>query len=242
MISAPSSDLTPVDAAVPSRAAVNQLVAEYVEALQQGRENCHGVAAPTLIARMSYTLRQLAPPVGGIGIAVVVTPEIAEHELVGDQAHDRLGNFQYDVILDDVLPVRYIDFPDESLKLGGLIELAAGQVPGVGGVEGYPVEDEGGVRIVFLFLRPLKPPDGAIGPQQLVGKSRLIRRIGGVSEMPAIEFIREIFGVDAVVSGFRGHEGETLSLWTSNLVIRTRIIGVFQQEENIASPCVGGSG
>lgn len=153
--------LHPVGAAAPGGAAVDQLVAQHVEAVQHDGEQGGGVVAHHRVQRTFLRGCEAGfPRVAGVVLAHGA-PEGFEDELVVDQYADRAAELAEQGVVQLPVGVERDQVLDEPAHLLTFLLLEA-EFAGIGGIEGDPQEDVAGVVVVRLLFSAGQPTDGAV--------------------------------------------------------------------------------
>lgn len=164
------AQLLAVDLAVPGGAAMDQLVAQGVEAVEHDREEQGGVAARQRHAGRALRAVEALLPFGLGEPAVPVLPEQVEDIGIVEQGADAGGEFLPDEAVDQLIPVEVAELLEEVHErglVGG--PLAVVGFLGVGGIEGDPQEDEAAIGVLRL-LGALQPAEGAMDAQPEAGR------------------------------------------------------------------------
>ena len=155
-----------VDAAVPGRASMNELIAEHIQPLEHEAEDAHGI--PDLQGLHEATLGGLEPlrPVLEASDSVVMLPERVEYELVPEEYPDGPGEILPDGIVD---PLPAIKRDRLSKKVGERFPFARYNPPElflvrICGIEGDPQEDEARIVVFRRFGSP-DPTDRPVDPK-----------------------------------------------------------------------------
>jgi len=160
----PVAHLRAVDAALPGRPAVHQLVAQHVEPVEHDPQQDRRVEPRHRRGDLALARRQMPLPSLMAGHAVLLVPERREHVFVGQQRAD---------LLREPLPHRFVDAvrrvqQDELLEIAlERITLAGlgGKIARIGGIEADPQQDEAHVGVVRLRHRPAEPADRLVHPE-----------------------------------------------------------------------------
>ena len=162
----PLLHLAAVDAAVPGGAAVDDLVAQRVEAVEHDAEHLERVLLAQRVVGRGPAPLEARLPVLRARPAIVEIPERLVHVAVVDQHPHRGREFPPQQLVEPLLLVA-LDQPTEEgpeqALLGEVLPVV--DLIGIGRVEGDPQEHEASIIVLRLLLGALEPAQGAVDAQ-----------------------------------------------------------------------------
>lgn len=154
-----------IGSAVPGGAAMHQLVAQGVDALEDQRQQLGRVALGQQDGGFALAGRQAFLPGGGIDLAALEAPERFKDIRVVQQDADGAAEGVPHQIVEPpvgVQPMQLVQKGTKAVLLGQA--LLGWNVLRIGSVEGNPQKDKTGVGVVAL-RRALQPAEGAVHAQ-----------------------------------------------------------------------------
>src|SRR5690606_8428043 len=163
------AQLLAIDRTVPGGAAMDKLVTQGVQAVEQHTEKRRGIAAGQCQLCGFLAAGEALLPGGLVDLAALVIPEALEHVGVVQQHADAAGELLPDQRVDALFLIQRTKLLQEGLE-GFLFRQPSPLVDlgGVGGVESDPEEDETAIEVIGLF-GPVKPTQGTVDAQAQIG-------------------------------------------------------------------------
>jgi len=148
-------DLGAIDLALPSGAAVHELVSQDVEAVEDFGKEQRDALVGKIFERIGFVFFKALEPLGiaaVLGESALAFPEGLEDVAVFDQGFDGAGEFFPEQIVDAAGGVVLDQFFDEGAERFAFAEFFVGVFAvGIAGVEGDPEADESQVDVIGLF-------------------------------------------------------------------------------------------
>lgn len=183
-----------VELAVPRGAAVHQLVAQGVDALEDQRQQFGRVALGQQDGGFALAGGQAFLPGGGIDFAALEAPERFKDIGVVQQDADGAAEAVPHQIVEPPVRVQPMQLVQKGAKAVLLGQALLGRnVLRIGGVEGNPQEDAAGVGVVALG-RALQPAEGAVHAQVQPGGQAVARGTVAVFECGVDGLHRPLLG------------------------------------------------